>query len=136
MTISASPSSLIFKASVTIPRRGGQHGYSHAVKGRAGQSSAAVERTRYRDSRTERIRQHTSGTGRTPENECRSTSENCSITESTMGKSKRSEGCPNQSAQASHLGSRSSKYQSGNQSAMGKVEGIEEIALSPASSAS
>jgi hypothetical protein len=44
-----------------------------------------------------------------------------------LGKSKRPQGCSDQSRQATYFSSGIGEYQSGNESAMGKVEDSEEI---------
>ena len=88
-------------------RREGLDGHNRAVEVRAGQSVAAVERTGYGDSSTERVEHRRTSTW-TTKDECRRTSQNLGIPESSMGETEGTEGSLYQSWQArSHLTDRS-----------------------------
>src|SRR5205823_5358680 len=106
--------------------RGGNHGHHLAIERREGEDCWTIECAGYCYHSTERIGSQRR-IARTSQDERRCASEDFCSTESTLGKSKRPQGCPNQNRQATYFSSGISEYQSGNEGTMGKVEDSEEI---------
>src|SRR5437667_3735136 len=99
--------------SVTILAPRGNNGHHLAIERREGEDCWTIECAGYCHRSTGRIRSQGRITG-TSQDERIGASEDLCCTESTLGKSKRPQGCPDQSRQATYFGSGISEYQSGN----------------------